>query len=251
MAPWIFLWDLWLKAKTNEGKLGLLNRRNDYLRLAGKPTLFTLHSQLNALLAEAQQAWGSYDYGEGYFYQSFSRVGVSGLRQTEARIESMELKRHLKGQRILEIGCNSGFISLALAEVIASSQAFDINPHLIQIADTVRKHLEISNVSFSTSAFETFAGTGPYDAVLSFANHATYDGNTHQNLKAFFERCHTLLKPGGLLLFESHPPELENARALEEVKKIMTESFKIESEKMLSTGSYADRRRTFIVARQD
>ena len=47
------------------------------------------------------------------------------------------------------------------------------------------------------------------DDVQWVANHHTYDGNTHHGFEEYFDRCHAALRPGGRLIFESHPPAVE------------------------------------------
>ena len=112
---------------------------------------------------------------------------------------------------VLEIGCNTGFLSLAIAPAARRVVAFEINPYLIEIGRIGADAPRASTTSSSwSSRFEDFdAGDERFDDVLSFANHHTYDGNTRQALEEYFERCHALLRPGGRLIFESHPPALE------------------------------------------
>ena len=50
--------------------------------LAGRPDLLALHRDMNRQLALQTEQWDSYDYGEGYFYQSSDELGVTGLRDT-------------------------------------------------------------------------------------------------------------------------------------------------------------------------
>ena len=57
-------------------KLSLIHRQKDYISLAEKPELLTLHYKINKQLLKGTLEWDSYDYGEGYFYQSFSKVGI-------------------------------------------------------------------------------------------------------------------------------------------------------------------------------
>src|SRR5690606_12684210 len=63
-------------AKSPLRKLALHYRRQDYLGLAGKPALFLLHQKLHAALLDGETNWKSYDYGEGYFYQSLKHIGI-------------------------------------------------------------------------------------------------------------------------------------------------------------------------------
>ena len=236
---------LWARSKIR--KLSLINRQKDYLALGRNPELLPLHRTLNACLTRAAGAWPSYDYGEGYFYQSLRTVGISGLRDTEARIRAMDLASRVTGRRVLEIGCNSGFVSLSIAAAASSIVAFDINPYLIEIARLVADYSKIDNVEFSTAEFESFAPNEPFEVVLSFANHSTYDGNTKQSVQSYIERCADLLVKGGLFLFESHPPEHEGD-GLAGVCELIGRSFTIEERRVLEYGTFLDRGRTFIAA---
>jgi len=228
-------------------RLSLLNHYRDYLDLAGHPDRLALHRKLNQHLHASAHAWDSYDYGEGYFYQSFPRIGISGLRDTAARVDAMGLRDRLAGLRVLEIGCNTGFVALSVADVAAEVVAFDINPHLVDIARTTAGYLGASNTRFDTCSFEDFTADAPFDAVLSFANHCTYDGNTRQNVEQYFTRCRDLLVPGGLLLFESHTPAYEGD-GLPGVIETLGRWFTIREQRVLNVGTFLDRGRTFIVA---
>lgn len=241
-----FLFDA-LLSRSRLRRLSLLNRQRDYLQLAQRPDLLALHRQLNTRLLAATREWASYDYGEGYFYQGFRRIGLTGLRDTEARVEGMGLRRMLAGRRVLEIGSNSGFIALSIAESAIEVAGFDINPHMVHVARDVASHLGLTNTRFEVSEFEDFAATGPYDAVLSFANHTTYDGNTRQTVEQYFARCRDLLTPGGMLLFESHAPDYEGA-GLAGVIDTIRGMFSIHEQRILDAGTFLDRGRTFVVA---
>lgn len=243
-----FLWDAFFE-KNNLRKLSLLNRQKDYTELADKKELLTLHYTLNKQLLEAVRRYDSYDYGEGYFYQSFRKVSIRGFRDTEARMQSMQLAGLLSGKQVLEIGCNTGFMALSLAEHCSSLTAFDINPYLVEIAKQVAGYFGVTNIIFDTCSFEDFVSAKCFDAVLSFANHSTYDGNTRQSLYYYFDRCAELLLPGGLFLFESHPPEHEREQ-LDIIPEMMSQRFDITEQKVLNYGSFLDRNRTFIIAKK-
>lgn len=236
-----------LIANSRLRRLSLVNRYRDYLGLAGKPDLLSLHRRLNEHLAISAQTWSSYDYGEGYFYQSMPRIGVSGLRNTAARVEAMNLQNLVAGKRVLEIGCNSGFLALLMAERAAHVTGMDVNPHLIDIARDTAAYLGLKNVQFDVGSFEDFTAPEPFDVVLSFANHHTYDGNTRQSIEEYFAKCRDLLAPGGLFLFESHTPAYEGA-GLAGVIDTIGRLFTIREKKTLSGGTFLDRGRTFIVA---
>ncbi len=237
-----------LFSRSKVRRISLVNRQTDYTALAENRELLALHRRLNACLSGASDEWSSYDYGEGYFYQSFERIGVRGLRNTEERVAAMGLSELVTGRRVLEVGCNSGFLSLSIAESAAAVVGFDLNPFLIEMANATADHLGLTTAQFSTSSFEDFPASDPFDVVLSFANHSTFDGNTHQTLEAYFDRCRALLAPGGLLLFESHPPAHEGD-GLEKVCEIIGSRFSIEARSVLDYGSFLDQGRTFIIAR--
>ncbi len=149
---------------------------------------------------------------------------------------------------MLEIGSNSGFLSLAIAGTARRVVAFEINPFLVRAGRLGAEYLGVTNVEFLVSSFEDFDDGGErFDDVLSFANHHTYDGNTHQGLEEYFGRCHALLRPGGRLIFESHPPALEGrdfARTLE----LIEARFVIERSEVHRYGTFLDQDRRFIVA---
>lgn len=243
-AAFSFLWSaLWTSNKIR--RLALMNRFHDYLRLAENPALFALHRDLNVELLRSSREWKSYDYGEGYFYQGQVELGITGLRDTRGRVETLALNERLRGKRVLEIGCNTGFVALSVAEAVDRIDGFDINPFLINVARRAATHLGRTRASFAVSSFEEWPACEPYDAVLSFANHSTYDGNTRQPLVEYFARCHAALKPGGELLFESHPPDYEGGR-LQDVLRILEDRFEIREQRVLDYGSFLDRGRTFV-----
>lgn len=248
LAPLHMAWDAF-RAPSRIAGLALVNRQKDYRALAGDARLLALHRDLNSDLVELSYHWSSYDYGEGYFYQGLPELRITGLRDTTARVEAMNLNTLLSGARVLEIGCNTGFLSLAVAGVCQSVTAFDVNPYLIRMARRAGEFLGRMNVSFAAVAFEDLSECGPYDLVLSFANHSTVDHNTRQPLERYFERCRTLLAPGGTLLFESHPPAHEG-EGLASVRGLLSDHFHLEEDRVLDYGTFLDRGRTFIRARR-
>ena len=238
-----------LKAPSRLRRLAALNRYRDYARLAKHPEWLPLHKRISEILMEGSQDWRHYDYGEGYFYQGLLKVGITGFRNTEERVSAMGLKSLLKGRRVLDIGCNSGFVSLSICETAAYVQGIDINPHLIQIASCVQYHLGIVNAGFDVSTFEDLEARHNYDAVLSLANHSTYDGQTRHSLAEYFEKCRDCLSPGGLLIFESHPPQLDDREKLGRTMELIGRRFEIEAFTVIAADSFLDRDRTFVLAR--
>ena len=84
--------------------------------------------------------------------------------------------------------------------------------------------LATSSISHASEQFEI---------VLSFANHATFDENTKQDLESYFSKCRKLLSPKGYFLFESHPPHLEKMHG-NETLGILAKHFDIVSQTELN-----------------
>lgn len=77
---------------------------------------------------------------------------------------------HLKGKRILDIACNSGFWSIQCALLGAEVVGFDARPELIEQANLIKRITGIDNVEFRVLDFwqmspETLGGE--FDAVLN------------------------------------------------------------------------------------
>jgi SAM-dependent methyltransferase len=248
VAPLRFAIDA-VRTKEPERALGIRNRQRDYAGLQRHPELLPVHRALHEQLIAQSREWPTYDYGEGYWYQSSAELGITGLRDTAARVDAFGLRELVRDRTVLEIGSNSGFLSLAIAPAAQRVVAFEINPFLVEAGRIGARHLGIGNVEFLVSSFEDLPDTGErFDDVLSFANHHTYDGNTRQGLEEYFARCHARLRPGGRLVFESHPPALEG-RDFGRTVELIERWFTIERSEVHRYGTHLDRDRRFIVAR--
>lgn len=240
----VFVKDI-IFSKSAIRRLSLANRIRDYIAVAAEPSLQTLHARLNKILFDSINAWKSYDYGEGYFYQGLSELHITGLRDTSSRIEFMKLTEEVQGRRVLEVGCNAGFLAVSIAPKCKELIAFDINPFLLSIAEEVRSHLGLTNCRFMCTSFENLVTIEKFDVVLSFANHSTYDKNTIQPIQSYFKQCWELLESGGVFLFESHPPEHEGD-GFKEVLRIIDCYFEVEKHLIHTGGTFLDRNRHFI-----
>ena len=233
--------------KTSARRQAILNRLKDYV---GIKEQLALHYDVAKILERQRQNYESYDYGEGYFYQSCKPLHITGFRSTETRIKDMDLRNLLKGKRVLDIGTNAGFIPLECADVCQSIDAFDINPFLIEIAQTCAKFLHLDNIRFWSGTFEEYNEAKTYDVVLSFANHSTYDHNTKQSLDDYFRKCRRYVINGGMLLFESHLPSYETPGQLNKVLEVLGKYFNIEKTCKLNRKTAGDRGRMFAVCRK-
>jgi len=189
-------------------RFSAINEMLDHISVGGDQRLGALHGELRAILDESHKGWPSYDYGEGYYYQSYGPLKIRGFRNTALRLEMYGLPEVLdKDKRLLDIGCNAGFLALACARYCRHVDAFELNPYLIRIAERCREYEGIENVTFSCCSFDDFRPDPPYDVVLSLANHHTFDGNMRPEFRGYIEKIRGLMPTGGRLLFESHPGE--------------------------------------------
>src|SRR5439155_7920490 len=74
----------------------------------------------------------------------------------------------------------------------------------VAIANIATEYLGAANASFIPGDFVDFETSKRYDAVCSLANHCTIDGNLSIDFEQYIAKLFSLLKPGGLLFFESH-----------------------------------------------
>lgn len=226
-----------------------IHRTLDSCQALLDPTKAPYRKALLRIVGEARHNWTSADYGAGYLYQSFPRIGLRGFRQTEVRVDQMAITDAITGHSVLEIGCNSGFLSLTLAPSASRYVAFDNNPFLIEIARLTQTTIGDASVEFSIDSVETFDTSEKFDIVLSFANHSTWDGNMKMPLESYFSKLHNLMATNGILFFESHHPALESTDQVRETLKVLQEFFVIEEQRLLMRGSAWDRGRTFVRAR--
>ena len=168
------------------------------------PQWQALQSRVFSILYEQRLRWSEF-YCGGYAYQGWGRIGVGGVKPTEER-----LRRYLVGDlihnkaRVLDIGSNAGFVTLELAGISDHVAGIDLNPYMVAIANQVRDAIGIRNAEFAVADFVEFAVDDRYDVVLSFANHATIDGNLVMDFEEYVGKIFHLLRPQGILLFETH-----------------------------------------------
>ena len=106
--------------------------------------------------------------------------------------------------RVLDIGSNNGFWALRLATKVGHVEGLEFNPYLVAIANIAQEHLGAANASFIVGDFADFETSARYDVVCSLANHCTIDGNLSMGFEQYIAKVFSLLKPGGILFFESH-----------------------------------------------
>lgn len=167
---------------------------------AALPLLRRVFTQLHL-----QRSQWPHSYCQGYAYQGWDQIGIAGIKPTEQRLALYGIDSLLgTGRRILDVGSNCGFLALELARRGHRVDGIELNPWLVGIANEVRDALDLPQARFLVEDFQTFLPAEPYDAVFSLANHATIDGHSGLDFEHFTAKLFELLKPGGLLFFESH-----------------------------------------------
>ena len=187
-----------------------------------------------------------FDYGVGYFYQSFGKLKIRGLRDTLYRKEIINLDKFTQNKKILDIGTNSGFLLMELNNNFNNALGIDYNPKLIQLANKVKDYLQISNINFKTINFETENIDGPFDVVLSLANHHTYDGGISSTEK-YFQKIFSLLNSEGILVIESHHPKLETTEKFMNLIESLNNDYKILCEIKYRSKNFLDDGRTTVI----
>lgn len=234
-------------------RLSAKNELNDYTAMLKEQDqlLWGLHSRLENIRHDINEHYHSYDYGNGYYYQSLKALNISGYRSTEERIEQLDLKNKVKGKSVLDIGSNTGFVLLSIAENIKNGVGVELNKFLVETSNEVKNYLGVTNVEFIPASFEDYNPTDEkFDVVLSLANHSTFDGNTKQNIDDYFKKVAALLNHDGMLIFESHPPQIEPKIKLEVTLAIIDEYFDVEEKPSVSMKGFLDKNRTYVIGRK-
>lgn len=236
-------------------RLSAKNALSDYKKIASQgrsSRAWCLHSKLEEIRRRSALEYGSYDYGNGYYYQSMQEIGITGYRNTSERVVGLDLHERLSGKSVLDIGSNTGFLLLSLAESIKSGVGIEFNPFLVEAAELVSDYCEVDNITFRQESFENFTldDYPKFDCVLSLANHSTYDGNTKQSIDDYFQRIHGILKTEGILVFESHPPEIEPGSKLAGTLNSIENYFNVVDRPALNMKGFMDRNRTYLVAQR-
>lgn len=134
-------------------------------------------------------------------YQAYAKLGILGKRSTEKRVATYGLPHLLNNNmRVLEFGCNCGFLSLEISKLVSDVTAFDIDPAYIAIGNLTKGYLGINNCELFTSPVKDFNSSKTFDCIVSCAVH----GWAELGFRQYTAKILSLLKPNGLLLFESH-----------------------------------------------
>lgn len=167
-------------------------------------SLRALHERVFGMLYLQSRNW-ALAYCNGYLYQGWERLGLSGIKPTDARLAAYGIEAVLEPTaHVLDVGANSAMLAVALSERVAQVDAIELNPFLVEIGRQVAAHAGRDNVHLEIADFGAWHSASRYDAVFSLANHCTIDGRMAMTFESYIAKLFSLLKPGGWLFFESH-----------------------------------------------
>ena len=160
-----------VKIDTNQFRsVRLMLEKQDREYLKQNPILTDLHHELNELRDAQNKKWKSHVYCDGYFYQGFQKIGISGIKPTERRMENYSINQYFdKTKSCLDIGSNAGFLSCHLAESVKLVDAIELNPFLLKMGEAVKSFLELQNVNFIHGDFISYEFQKKYDLIFSLS----------------------------------------------------------------------------------
>ena len=178
---------------------------------------FDKHRNLRSQIIDILKSNKEYDYGDGYLYQSFDNVPLRGLRNTTYRIKELKINEFTENKKILDIGCNTGFLSMSIDPKYNKLVGIDHHQISINVANLVKDYLSFNKVDFLNENFNNFVFDDNFDVIFSLANHSTEDKGIIDT-DSYFKKINQLLNNKGFLFIESHHPQTE--KSIEFEKKI-------------------------------
>lgn len=171
------------------------------------PALSRLHDVLHELWAGYREERLEQPFGDfGLPYQSLESIRLPGTRPTAFRLQTYGIQRWLApNARALDIGCNHGFLLLALADQLSSGVGFDISQTCVAVGQTVATLLGKQHIDLRHQTYHAFmesvldSGDTGFDLIIACAVHRWIE----MPLPVFGNALHRLLNPGGLVLVES------------------------------------------------
>lgn len=113
------------------------------------------------------------------------------------------------GDVVLDIGCGTGAVGLALAEEANEIIGRDISEGMLNEARQKASDRELENVSFDTGQFRELNYDGPVDIVVSnFAMHHLSDPEKRQAIETIAETSPRRIVLGDVMLFEEPDPSV-------------------------------------------
>lgn len=184
---------------------GVLQFKDSFYRNLINRDVKDLHLKLIDQLNSQKNNWERFVYCNGYFYQGYEKIGISGIKPTQKRMKNYDINEYLnKNMAVLDIGSNNGFLALDISDKVKKVTGIEYNEYLNKIGNETKNYLGIDNVNFITEDFKTYQTEEKYDAILSLSNHSTVDKGLDTSFESFVLKIYNQLNSGGYLFFESH-----------------------------------------------
>ena len=164
------------------------------------------HTDLTRLHQDVTALWSAYRqtpnmrFGDfGLPYQSFTPAYIAGSRDTDVRAAAYDVEHLVSGQRVLDLGANSGFLTLEAAQFARHTIGVEHAQALVDIGNRVRQFMGLESCQLLCGDAATFAADEPFDVVIAAAVHGWLD----LPLPNLARHLAHLTAPGGAVLFES------------------------------------------------
>lgn len=164
------------------------------------------HQDIASLHEDVSRAWTAYrdssslrfgDYG--LMYQSYAPAFIPGSRDTEARAETYDLQSLCAGKRVLDLGCNTGFLALTAANYAETVLGVEKETALVEIGLRVISHLGVKNCDLQSGDAANYHTNNAFDVVIAAAIHGWID----MPIADLGCQLAALTAPDGAVLFES------------------------------------------------
>ncbi len=103
---------------------------------------------------------------------------------------------------ILDLGCNRGFFGIALSPLIGSYLGIDSDQNQIIHGQNIKASEGLNNLTYRCEKYNLNSGYGRFDIIICCAFHIYVD----VSMEAFANHLTKMLKEGGHLFLEGHPP---------------------------------------------
>lgn len=130
-----------------------------------------------------------------------SRYAATSINDPVAYEKKLgQIKRYLSADsRVLDIGCATGTQCLDLAKHARQLTGIDISSKLLAIAEQRKAARAVNNVNFILTEIDAEAlHEQEFDLIMCF-----YVLHFVEDIDAMFSRIHSLLKPGGIFVFQA------------------------------------------------